>query len=232
MISVRKAGDRGHFDFGWLDTNHTFSFGEYYAPDFMGFRVLRVINEDTVKPGQGFGTHSHRDMEIISVVLDGELQHRDSMGNGSVIRPGDVQRMSAGTGVQHSEFNPSKSEPVHFLQIWIIPEQRGIEPSWEQRTFDPSKAKGGFMVVASPDARDGSLKVHQDVVLWSGALKKGESSSVSIADGRHAWVQVARGSVEVNGKSLEAGDGAALSSESKVELGATKDARVLVFDLP
>ncbi|MGA9520300.1 MAG: pirin family protein [Myxococcaceae bacterium] len=231
MIKARKAEDRGSFDFGWLDTRHTFSFGDYYDPAHMGFRTLRVINEDRVKPGEGFGTHPHRDMEIISYVLEGGLQHRDSMGNGSVIRPGDVQRMTAGTGVLHSEFNASKTQPVHFLQIWILPNRRGLAPSWEQKRLDPAEHVGQFRVVASPDGRDGSVSVHQDVILWSGVVKEGQTSALPIAEGRHSWVQVARGAVVLNGEALGAGDGAAISGEREVSVRATRDAEVLVFDL-
>ncbi len=231
MIKVRKAEDRGSFDFGWLDTRHTFSFGDYYDPKFMGFRALGVINEDRVRPGEGFGAHPHCDMEILSYVLQGALQHRDSMGNGSVIRPGDVQRMSAGTGVLHREFNASKTEVVHFLQIWILPGARGLTPSWEQKRFDPAERVGQFRVVASPDGRDGSVTVHQDMLLWSGVLREGQASAVQLAEGRHGWVQVARGAVEVNGEVLAAGDGAAISGEQEISVRVGRHAEVLVFDL-
>ncbi len=231
MITIRPANERGHANHGWLDSHHTFSFADYYAPAHMGFRSLRVINEDRVEPGRGFGTHPHRDMEIISYVLEGGLEHKDSMGTGSVIRPGDVQRMSAGTGVTHSEFNGSKTELVHFLQIWLIPSQRGIAPSYEQKTFDASEKRGRLRVVASPDSRDGSVGIHADATLYAGLFDAGESAEVALAPGRHAWVHVARGSVRVNGQELSAGDGASLSDETKVSVEGTTGGEVLVFDL-
>src|SRR5262245_58261922 len=215
-IMVRRAAERGHGNHGWLDTWHTFSFSDYYDPRFMGFRVLRVINEDTVAPGRGFPTHGHRDMEIVSYVLEGALQHRDSLGTGSVIRPGDVQRMSAGTGVRHSEFNASQSEPVHFLQIWLLPSARGIAPSYEQKTFSDADKQGRLLAVATPDGRDGSVTIHTDAVLHAGRFDGGEAASLAIARGRHAWVQVARGQVRVNGQALAAGDGAAISDEPEL----------------
>jgi redox-sensitive bicupin YhaK (pirin superfamily) len=228
MITIRKAGERGHFDHGWLNTYHTFSFADYYDPAFMGFRTLRVINEDRVKAGGGFGTHGHRDMEIISYVLEGELAHRDSMGTGSVIRPGDVQRMSAGTGVTHSEMNPSQENGVHFLQIWIVPERRGIEPGYEQKTFPEGELRGRLRLVASPDGAAGSVTIHQDVKLYS-ALLAGESVAHSYAPQRYGWGQVTRGDVEVNGLKLSAGDGAAISDESAVTISGSGE--VLLFDL-
>lgn len=228
MITIRKAGERGHFDHGWLNTYHTFSFADYYDPAFMGFRTLRVINEDRVKAGGGFGTHAHRDMEIISYVLEGELAHRDSMGTGSVIRPGDVQRMSAGTGVMHSEMNPSQENAVHFLQIWIVPERRGIEPGYEQKTFPEGELRGRLRLVASPDGAAGSVTIHQDVNLYS-ALLAGESVAHSYAPQRYGWVQVTRGDVEVNGLKLSAGDGAAISDENAVTISGSGE--VLLFDL-
>lgn len=228
MITIRKAGERGHFDHGWLNTYHTFSFADYYDPAFMGFRTLRVINEDRVKAGGGFGTHAHRDMEIISYVLEGELAHRDSMGTGSVIRPGDVQRMSAGTGVMHSEMNPSQENGVHFLQIWIVPERRGIEPGYEQKTFPEGELRGRLRLVASPDGAAGSVTIHQDVNLYS-ALLAGESVAHSYAPQRYGWVQVTRGDVEVNGLKLSAGDGAAISDENAVTISGSGE--VLLFDL-
>ncbi len=231
MMTIRPAGQRGHADHGWLDSHHTFSFADYYDPNNMGFRSLRVINDDRVTPSQGFGSHPHRDMEIISYVIEGELAHKDSMGTGSVIRPGDVQRMSAGTGVVHSEFNASKTDPVHFLQIWLIPSKRGIAPSYEQKTFSPGDKKGRLRVVASPDAREGSLSIHTDAVVYAGLFDRGESSELTLGPGRHAWVQVARGEVRVNGHDLGAGDGAALSEESALRLEGKNDAEVLVFDL-
>jgi redox-sensitive bicupin YhaK (pirin superfamily) len=226
MIQLRKSGDRGHFDHGWLNTYHTFSFADYHDPNFMGFRALRVINEDRVQPGRGFGTHGHRDMEIISYVLEGSLGHRDSIGTGSVIRPGEVQRMSAGTGVMHSEMNASDSEPVHFLQIWLLPEQRGIAPGYEQKSFE-----GGdkLRLVASRDGRDGSLTLHQDADLYTVKLRSGESASLELRPGRYGWLQVARGALEVNGQKLEAGDGAAISDERSLKLRG--DGEALLFDL-
>jgi len=231
MMTIRPADERGHADHGWLNSYHTFSFADYYDPDHMGFRSLRVINDDRVEPGQGFGTHPHRDMEIVSYVLEGSLAHKDSMGTGSVMRPGDVQRMSAGTGVLHSEFNASKSEPVHFMQIWLLPGQRGIEPSYEQKTFGPEEKRGRLRVVASPDARDGSVLLHTDAVIHAGLFGEGQSSELVLDRGRHAWVQVATGRVRVNGKELKEGDGAAISDEPGVKVEGIDDAEVLVFDL-
>ncbi|PYQ49945.1 MAG: quercetin 2,3-dioxygenase [Acidobacteria bacterium] len=231
MITLRRAAERGRFDFGWLDTRHTFSFGEYYDPEHMGFRQLRVINEDRVAPGEGFPTHGHRDMEILSYVLEGGLQHRDSLGTGSVIRPGDVQRMSAGTGVTHSEFNASRAEPVHFLQIWILPERRSLPPGYEQKAFPESERRGSLRLIASGDARQGSLTIHQDVDVYSGLLAPGETVRHPLRPGRHAWVQIARGVVGLDGQTLAAGDGAALSDETAVDLAAREDSEVLVFDL-
>ena len=231
MLEVRRSDERGHADHGWLNSYHTFSFASYFDPRHTEFGPLRVINEDRVKPGAGFATHSHQDMEIVSYVLEGELAHKDSIGTGSVIRPGDVQRMSAGTGVLHSEFNASKSEPVHFMQIWLVPGERGIEPSYEQKTFGLEEKRGRLRVVASPDARDGSVLLHTDAVLHAGVFAKGESGELPLAKGRHAWVQVARGRVRVNGKELQAGDGAAFSDEPLVKLEGIDDAEVLVFDL-
>jgi len=231
MITVRRAGERGHENYGWLDTQHTFSFGEYHDPRHMGFRTLRVINEDRVRPESGFGTHSHRDMEIVSYVLGGELGHKDSMGTGSVIRPGDVQRMSAGTGVTHSEWNHSKTEPVHFLQIWILPERRGLEPSYEQKTLAPAETQNRLRLVASADGRDGSVTVHQDAQLHVARLDAGKEIAHALAAGRHAWVQVARGTVELNGTALAAGDGAAVSDEGALAIRASEPSEILLFDL-
>ncbi|MBM3818249.1 MAG: pirin family protein [Acidimicrobiia bacterium] len=231
MIARRPAHERGRADFGWLDSRHTFSFGEYYDPRYMGFRALRVINEDRVKPGHGFGTHPHRDMEIVSYVLEGELAHRDSMGTGSVIRPGDVQRMSAGTGVLHSEMNPSATAPVHFLQIWLLPEARGIEPSYEQKRFEPHEKQGRLTLIASREARDGAITIHQDVDLYAGLFKAGEGVRFALRSGRHAWIQVAQGSVILNGETLQQGDGAAVVQEDALDLQAPGDAEILVFDL-
>jgi redox-sensitive bicupin YhaK (pirin superfamily) len=231
MITVRKADERGRANVGWLDSRHTFSFGDYHDPSHMGFRALRVINEDRVRPASGFGTHSHRDMEILSYVLEGELAHKDSLGTGSVIRPGDIQRMSAGTGVLHSEMNPSPTEAVHFLQIWLLPERRGIEPGYEQKRFDSEERSGRLRLVASRDGREGGIRVHQDVDLYSGLLSAGQQASLALRPDRFAWVQVARGSVTVNGQPLAAGDGAALNDEESVDVAATSDSEVLVFDL-
>jgi redox-sensitive bicupin YhaK (pirin superfamily) len=231
MMTVRRADDRGHADHGWLNSRHTFSFADYMDPRHMGFRSLRVINDDRVSPGRGFGTHPHRDMEIVSYVLEGSLEHKDSMGTGSVIRPGDVQRMSAGTGVLHSEFNGSKTEPVHFLQIWIHPSQRGIAPGYEQKSFSADEKRGRLRLVASPDGRDGSVTIHSDARLYAGTFAKGERAELSIAAGRHAWVHVARGRVKVNGQDLGEGDGAALSEEKTVTLEGIDGSEALVFDL-
>jgi len=233
MIAIRKAADRGHFDHGWLDTSHTFSFADYRDPEHMGFRALRVINEDRVLPGQGFGTHGHRDMEILSYVLSGALAHRDSTGGGGVLRPGEVQRMSAGTGVTHSEFNGSKEEQVHFLQIWILPDRPGHRPSYEQRAYPEAERRDRLRLVASPDGAQGSTVVHRDVRVYASLLGPGERLQHPLAGGRAAWVQVARGELEVNGALLRAGDGAALSDEAAVSLtgrGQT-GAELLLFDL-
>ena len=230
MINIRKGDDRGHFDHGWLNTYHTFSFADYYDPAFMGFRTLRVINEDRVRGGMGFGTHGHRDMEIVSYVLEGALEHRDSMGTGSVIRPGDVQRMSAGTGVMHSEKNASPDELVHFYQIWILPEKGGIKPGYEQKRFEDNERDGRLRLVASHDGRDGSLTLHQDVSLYTALLNDGAPVEYTLAPDRHGWLQVARGEVTLNGQKLSAGDGAAISDERKIAI-AGKSAEVLLFDL-
>jgi hypothetical protein len=232
MITIRSTQDRGIANFGWLDSRHTFSFGNYYDPKQMGFADLRVINEDKVTPGQGFGTHEHRDMEIISYVLEGALEHKDSIGTGSVIRPGDVQRMSAGTGIQHSEFNASITEPVHFLQIWILPEQKGIQPGYEQKTFTEAEKRGRLRLVGSRDGRDGSITIHQDVNFYATVLREGEAVKHSLAEGRVAWLQVVRGAVQVNDQTLTAGDGAAITQEAQITLqGASNDSEVLLFDL-
>jgi quercetin 2,3-dioxygenase len=231
MIVRRPSEARGLGDHGWLKSRHTFSFADYYDPDNMGFRNLRVINEDRVAPAQGFGTHGHRDMEIISYVLEGELAHKDNVGNASVIRPGDVQRMSAGTGVLHSERNPSPSQPVHFFQIWLMPARKGITPGYEQKTFDDSEKRGRLRLVGARDGRDGAITVHADADLYAGLLASGESATLDLQPGRHAWVQVARGAVTVNGQLLAEGDGAAVSDETALHVTASKDAEVLVFDL-
>ena len=231
MITVRKAKERGHARHGWLESFHTFSFAGYYDPEQMGFGDLRVINEDRVRPQRGFGTHSHEDMEIVSYVLEGALAHKDSLGTGSVIRPGDVQRMSAGTGVTHSEFNHSNDELVHFLQIWILPEREGLPPSYEQKHFPESERRGQLRLVASPDAREGSVRVHQDAELYASLLGEGDAVEHVLRSGRRAWLQVARGGVELNGVRLEAGDGAAITEERALRLARPKDAEVLLFDL-
>lgn len=231
MIVRRPSEERGRANHGWLDSRHTFSFSDYHDPAHMGFRSLRVINEDRVQPARGFGTHGHRDMEIISYVLEGELAHKDNMGSGSVIRPGDVQRMSAGTGVLHSEMNPSTSQPVHFFQVWLMPAQRGIKPSYEQKRFEPEEKQGRLRLVASPDGRDGSITVHQDADLYAGLFKTGEGARLDLRPGRHAWVQIASGHITLNSESLGTGDGAAVSGETALDLTARSDAEVLVFDL-
>nr|AIA11757.1 Pirin [uncultured bacterium] len=231
MINVRKAAERGHFNFGWLDTHHTFSFGEYYDPRNMGFRALRVINEDYVRAGHGFPTHPHRDMEIITYVLKGALEHRDSMGNGTVIRPGEVQRMSAGTGIRHSEKNPSEEEDVHLLQIWIIPEEQGLTPSYEQKMFEADEKRGRLRLIASGDGRDGSVTMHQDANLYAALLEEGQEVAHDLPQGRHAWAQVARGAVEINGQLLEQGDGANVSDETQLSIKGRESSEVLLFDL-
>ena len=230
MITVRKADERGHFNFGWLNTYHTFSFGDYFDPRHMGFRSLRVINEDKVAPGRGFGAHSHRDMEIISYVLEGSIEHKDSMGTGSIIRPGDVQRMTAGTGVQHSEYNASKQEPVHFLQIWIVPERARLQPSYEQKAFSAEEKQGKLRLVAARDGRDGAVTVHQDMALYATLLAPAERVVHTIERG-HAWVQVVRGVITLNGEELEAGDGAAVTDERELTIEGVEAAEVLLFDL-
>jgi redox-sensitive bicupin YhaK (pirin superfamily) len=228
MIEVRHSNERGHLNHGWLDTYHTFSFDRYYDPQHMGFRSLRVINEDRVAPGRGFGTHPHRDMEIITYILEGALEHKDSMGTGSIIRPGEIQRMSAGTGVTHSEFNPSKTEPVHLLQIWILPDARGIQPSYEQKEFSREEMRGRLRLIAARNPIDDAVKIHQDLRLFATVLD-GDSVKYELGSGRYAWIQVARGSMQLNGTALEAGDGVALSNEASLHLSGRGEA--LVFDL-
>jgi redox-sensitive bicupin YhaK (pirin superfamily) len=232
MVTLRNAHERGHAQHGWLDSYHTFSFADYYDPHHMGFRTLRVINEDRVQPGKGFGAHPHRDMEIISYVLEGALAHKDSLGTGSVIRPGEVQRMSAGTGVTHSEFNSSQMELVHFLQIWILPERTGLPPSYEQRAFPIAEKQGKLRLVASRDGREGSVTIHQAVDLYASLLTPGEAVTHPLTPGHHAWIQVARGSIILNDNALSAGDGAAVSGETRLAVTATDQAEVLLFDLP
>lgn len=232
MITIRPAQARGTANFGWLDSRHTFSFGEYYDPKHMGFADLRVINEDKVAPGQGFATHGHRDMEIISYVLEGALEHKDSIGTGSVIRPGDVQRMSAGTGIMHSEYNASKVDPVHFLQIWILPEQKGIAPGYEQKNFSDTEKHNQLRLVGSRDGREGSITIHQNVDLYAAILGVGESIQHTFAAGRVGWLQVARGAVHLNGQTLTAGDGASITEEALMTLqGTEQNAEVLLFDM-
>ncbi len=231
MITIRKSTDRGHARHGWLDSWHTFSFAEYHDPAHMGFGALRVINDDTVAPAQGFGTHGHRNMEIISYVLEGALAHKDSIGNGSVIRPGDVQRMSAGSGVRHSEFNASQTEPVHFLQIWVEPNVTGIAPDYEEKHFAPNEKRGRLRLVASPDGAGGSVTLHQDVRLYAVLLDGAETASQALAPERRAYVHVARGEVNVNGQRLESGDGARITGEDRVTFHHASNAEILLFDL-
>lgn len=232
MIQIRPAKERGHANHGWLDTYHTFSFSDYYDPSFMGFRSLRVINEDWVKPGHGFPTHPHRDMEIITYVLEGELAHKDSMGTGSVIRPGEIQKMSAGTGIRHSEYNHSKTDPVHLLQIWIVPEKEGLKPMYEQKTIPAEEKQGKLRLLASPKSGNGAVTLFQDAKLYATELKSGETVEYTLNNGRYAWLQVARGTVSLNGKELKAGDGAAVAQEPKLEInGVGGQSEVLLFDL-
>ena len=231
MITIRRSNERGGGDFGWLNSRHTFSFDTYNDSRFMGFRSLRVINEDWVKGGHGFPMHPHRDMEIITYLLDGELEHKDSMGNGSIIRPGDGQRMSAGTGVRHSEANASDTETAHLLQIWIMPDRSGHKPGYEQKSFPEAEKRGKFRQIAGPDGKDGSVTIHQDAKLYVSLLEAGQEVKHELGDGRHAWLQVARGTVELNGKSLNQGDGAAVSDEQKLAVKGTSDAEILLFDL-
>jgi redox-sensitive bicupin YhaK (pirin superfamily) len=231
MIAVRKAEDRGRSQITWLDSHHTFSFSDYYDPRHMGFRSLRVINDDTVAPGGGFGKHGHRDMEIVTYVLEGALEHSDSLGTGSVIRPGDVQKMSAGSGILHSEFNHSKTEPVHFLQIWLMPDRNGIAPRYEQLHFPREAKLGKLLLVASNEQRDGLIHLQQDAQLYVTMLEAKQRVEHTLATGRHAWIHVARGAAHVNGQSLQAGDGVAISAESKIEISGATEAEVLLFDL-
>ena len=231
MVHIRKADERGHADHVWLNTWHTFSFADYHDPQYMGFRALRVINEDRVQPGEGFGTHPHRDMEIISYVIDGALEHKDSMGNGTVIRPGDVQRMSAGTGITHSEFNHSSEDLVHFLQIWMLPDTKGLEPGYEQKVFSDKEKCGQLRLVASKDGRDGSLTIHQDASMYDSILEEGMEVNYPVPPGRHVWLQVVRGDINVNGVSLGQGDGAGISDETLLKIIAEKDSELLLFNL-
>lgn len=233
MIAVRRAEDRGAERLGWLDSRHTFSFGHYYDENFMGFGPLRVINEDRVQPGMGFGTHGHRNMEIISYVLEGTIEHKDSLGTGSQIRPGDVQVMSAGTGIRHSEFNPSRQEGLHFLQIWIIPDQQGLPPRYDQRAFPDTEKRGRLRLVASDDGREGSVIIHQDASVYASLLNSGEAVAHPLADSRLGWLQVARGEIDLEGHTLHAGDGAAILDQTEIAVSAQTDGtEVLLFDLP
>jgi redox-sensitive bicupin YhaK (pirin superfamily) len=231
MIQVRKSNARGHANHGWLDTYHTFSFADYHDEAHMGFRSLRVINEDRVAPGMGFGTHGHKDMEIVTYVLEGALEHKDSMGNGEVLRPGEFQRMSAGTGIRHSEFNPSASEPVHLYQIWLLPLTKGIKPSYEQKNFPESEKQDTLRLVASPDGANGSLTIHQDAKIYLPTLHAGASIGHELATGRHAWLQVLRGKVSVNGTLLETSDGLAASDESRLTIVGQQPAEIMLFDM-
>lgn len=232
MIQIRKADTRGHAEHGgWLDSWHTFSFANYHDPAHMGYSVLRVINDDVIAPGAGFPMHAHQDMEVVTYVLEGALEHRDSLGNGDVIRPGDVQRMSAGTGIRHSEFNPSQTEPARLLQIWLLPQKTGVTPSYEQTRFDPAQLQGQFRVVASPDGRDGSVHINQDTTLYAAKLNQGETARLALAPGRRAYLQVAQGEVELKGSVMRRGDGAEISQETEIVLTGIHAAEVLVFDL-
>jgi redox-sensitive bicupin YhaK (pirin superfamily) len=230
MMNVRRSHERGHANYGWLDTRHTFSFGDYYDPGHMGFRSLRVINDDRVVGGQGFGTHPHRDMEIISYVVDGALEHRDSMGNGSVIRPGEVQRMRAGTGVTHSEYNHSATDPVRFLQIWVLPEERGLTPGYEQKLFGDER-RGRLRLVASRDGSEGSVQIQQDLAMFASVLKNGERVEHDLAEGRHAWLQIVRGSVRVDSLELGEGDGASFSEVPAIVMESLGDSELILFDI-
>jgi redox-sensitive bicupin YhaK (pirin superfamily) len=231
MLIRRPAAARGHADHGWRDTRHTFSCAEYHDPEFMGFHALRVINEDRVQPAMGFGTHGHRDMEILTWVIEGALQHRDSFGNGAVIYPGDLQRMTAGSGVSHSEYNASRDDPVHFLQLWILPAEADLKPEYEQRRFSIRDRQGLMKLVASPDGRDGSVRVHQDVFIFTTMLTPGEKVSAALGAGRSGWLQVSRGVVEVNGLRLDEGDGAAITGETRLDLSAPDHTEILLLDL-
>lgn len=231
MITVRRSEERGAVDLGWLDSRHSFSFGHYYDPAQMGFRALRVVNEDRVAPGGSFPEHPHRDMEIITWVLEGALAHADSLGHEQVLRPGEVQTMTAGTGIRHSEYNASDAEPVHLLQMWVLPARAGLKPAYAQKAFPEAERRGRFRVLVSPDGRDGSLVINQDILLYDALLARGERAELQLGSGRHAWVQVARGLVEVNGVELRAGDGAAVSDERTLAIFAMADAEVLVYDL-
>jgi redox-sensitive bicupin YhaK (pirin superfamily) len=231
MLRLRKSSDRGHFNHGWLDTYHTFSFSEYYDPAHSQFRSLRVMNEDRVAPGQGFGMHGHRDMEILTFVLSGELQHKDSLGNGEVLRPGEVQQMTAGSGIRHSEFNPSSTEPVHLYQVWLLPERQGLPPSYAQKAFDAAGRDNRWQVAAARDGREGSLTIHQDATILRASLAPGKSLEYALAPNRHAWLQVLAGEVSIAGNHLSAGDGLAVSDETSLAVAASQPADLLLFDL-
>jgi redox-sensitive bicupin YhaK (pirin superfamily) len=231
MISIRKSNERGHADHGWLNTYHTFSFGSYFDPAHMGFRSLRVMNEDRVAAGQGFGTHPHKDMEIVSYVLEGALEHQDSLGNGEVLRPGEFQRITAGTGIAHSEFNPLQDQPTHFYQIWLLPRRNGLAPSYKQKRFDDSELRNTLRMVASPEGENGSLTIHQDARIYLAKLDAKKTVEFDLSSGRHAWLQVLRGTVMLNGTMMDASDGAAVSNESKLAITAAANAEVLLFDL-
>lgn len=231
MYRIRRGEERGHFDHGWLNSYHTFSFADYYDPNHMGFRSLRVINEDWVQPGQGFGMHPHRDMEIVTYVLEGELEHGDSLGNGEVLRAGEFQRMTAGTGIMHREFNPSREKPVHLYQIWLLPREKGLKPTYDQRAFPVGDQRGKFRIVASPDGMDDSLVIQQDARISLASLKAGEKTDYSLGTNRHAWLQVLRGSVNIAGNQLKAGDAVAVSNESSLVIDAEKDSELMLFDM-
>jgi redox-sensitive bicupin YhaK (pirin superfamily) len=231
MIQIRRAADRGHFNHGWLDTYHTFSFADFFDPSHMGFRSLRVINDDRVAPGQGFGMHGHRDMEIVTYVLEGALQHRDSMGNGSVLRPGELQHMTAGTGIRHSEFNPSNQQEVHLYQIWLLPKRNGLQPSYEQKAFPEGERRGTLRLVASPTGEEGSLTIRQNARLYLSTLRAGEAVKHVVEPDRHAWLQLLRGQVTLNGEPLVAGDGVAVSDEQNLEITTPDAGEIMLFDL-
>src|SRR5262245_36516960 len=231
MFNIRKSADRGHFNHGWLDTYHTFSFSDYYDAAHMGFRALRVINEDRVAPGEGFGMHGHRDMEIVTCVLSGTLEHKDSLGHGEALRPGELQHMTAGRGIRHSEFNPSATEPVHLYQIWLLPREAGLTPSYSQKAFDPAGRTGRWQLVASPDGSEGSLQIQQDAHIYLANLAAHAELGYAIPPGRHTWLQVLRGNLEMNAIALEAGDGVAISDETQLKLAATLSTELMLFDL-
>jgi quercetin 2,3-dioxygenase len=232
MLTIRRSAERGHFNHGWLDTYHTFSFGDYYDPNHMGFRALRVINEDRVAPGAGFGMHGHRDMEIVTCVLSGALEHKDSLGHGEVLRPGELQHMSAGTGIRHSEFNPSASEPVHLYQIWLLPREGGLQPTYSQKAFDAAGRQSRWQLVASPEGAEGSLAIQQDARIYLAEIRPADDIAVDLAAGRHGWLQVLRGAIEISGNSLTTGDAAAISDQTHVPIRSTQAAELMFFDLP